>query len=47
MSLLDIQKAVAYLMRHSFGVYLSAEFVPNRKEIPAALLDPSLSFFLQ
>lgn len=47
MSLLDIQEAVAYLMRHSFEVYLSAEFVPNRKEIPAALLDPSFSFFLQ
>lgn len=47
MSLLDIQEAVVYLMRYSFGVYLSAEFVPNRKEIPAALLDPSFSFSLQ
>lgn len=47
MSLLDIQEAVVYLMRYNFGVYLSAEFVPNRNMIPAALLDPSFSFFLQ
>lgn len=44
MSLLDIQEALAYLTRYSFGVYLSAEFVQKRKEIPAALLAPSLSF---
>lgn len=44
MSLLDIQEALAYLTRYSFGVYLSAEVVQKRKEIPAALLAPSLSF---
>jgi len=30
-SLLDIQEALAYLMRYSFGVYLSAEFVQKQK----------------
>lgn len=44
-SLLDIQEALAYLMRYSFGVYQSAEFIQNRKEIPAAFLAPSLHFF--
>lgn len=29
-SLLDIQEALAYLMRCNFGVYLSAEFVAKR-----------------
>lgn len=44
MSLLHIQEALAYLMSYSFGVYLSAEFVQKREEIPAALSSLPLFF---